>query len=449
MVSLGCAKNTVDAEMALAAVLGDSFSLALDPDDADLVLINTCGFIAPARDEARAVINEFLAAKKKSGGRLKLAVMGCWAERSATELAQEFPGLDAIWGLGIFPEIASAVGRVLAAREREEAGFGVLAQPFEGPRLISTPPSYSYLKISDGCDNRCSYCSIPDIRGPFRSRPRQSIVEEARILAGRGVGELVVIGQDTTLYGDEPAGEGITRLIEEILAAVSTPRIRLLYAHPAHLSSSLINLLVSEPRLCRYLDLPLQHVSDRMLKLMNRGYGRQRVEEITSRLDVKGFTLRTTLLTGFPGEQEEDFRTAQAWVAAGFAKHLGVFAYSPEAGTPAVSFPGMVPPAEAARRRDVLLALQREKTFAWLDSRRGESEEILVDKVAEDGWLEGRTIREAPEVDGVVRLAARASPGVFLTACIQGREEYDLIAVAREGKKPLRRPAKKVRHRRS
>ena len=442
MISLGCAKNTVDAEMALALALEGGFDLAIDPVDADIVLINTCGFIQPARDEAADVIREILDLKKRGGGRLKVAVMGCLAERSPLETEKDFAGIDAIWGLDIFATLPQALKRLMAGGGLDRAGFGKPAPVPEGPRLLSTPASYAYLKISDGCDNRCAYCAIPDIRGHFRSRQPDAVVEEARVLAGNGVGELVVISQDTTYYGrDRDDGVGIAELLERLLAAVDTPRIRLLYAHPAHFDNRLADMLCDEPRLCRYLDIPFQHVSERVLGLMGRHYGADRIQEILERFDNSGLTLRTTLLTGFPGEREEDFLETLQLVDSGRIQHVGVFAYSPEQGTPAYSMPDQVPAEEAERRRDLLLTAQRDSAFDWLDSRIGGEEMVLVDRRIDSDWVEGRTIREAPDADGSILLEGAFQPGDHVSACIAGREGYDLLARAAQGhaRKPERR----------
>lgn len=441
MISLGCAKNTVDAEMILAAALDDGFDLALDPSHADVVLVNTCGFIEPARQESRDVIEEMLTLKKRRKN-LKLAVMGCFSERAPDELAAAYPGIDALWGLDILPRLGDALRRLAGTRALDRDGFGKPARPLEGPRLISTPQSYAYLKISDGCDNRCAYCAIPDIRGPFRSRPPAAIVEEARVLEQQGARELVVISQDTTLYGrdlDRPDAT-IADLMEALLKTVSVPRLRLLYAHPAHLEDRLIGLLQSEPRLCGYLDIPFQHVSDRVLARMGRGYGRDRVEELLGRFAGGGVTVRTTIMTGFPGETEEDFLLALDLAKSGRIHHMGVFAYSPEEGTPAAAFADAVPAEEAERRRDAIMLAQRESAFAWLDSRIGGREEVLIDAKAGNGVLVGRTRREAPDADGVVYLDMRgAAPGDVVDACIDGREDYDLLAGAPDWEKPHRR----------
>ncbi|MDR1536364.1 MAG: MiaB/RimO family radical SAM methylthiotransferase [Planctomycetota bacterium] len=436
MASLGCAKNLVDAETMLGETLGGEFSLAVRPRDADVIVVNTCGFIEEARNEAREVIQGYLAIKKRSRGRIRVAAAGCWAEREPREILAEFPDLDAVWGLGIPSSLGEAIRRLLAGpngvpeADGHPAGSGA-RPPREGTRLLSTPASYAYLRLSDGCDNRCSYCAIPLIRGGLISRDPAAILEEARTLEAGGIRELVLIGQDTTAYGRDSgsAGAGLAWLLERLLRELSVPRLRLLYAHPARLDDRVADLLLNEPRLCGYLDLPIQHISDRILALMGRGYGRERVEEILDRFAGGGPTIRTTLLLGFPGEGEGDFLEALELVKTGRFRHLGAFAYSPERGTPARDLPGRVPPEEAGRRRDAILEAQREVAFAWLDSRIGGREEILADSRLENGrWL-ARSVHEAPDADGNIILDGFSGrSGQFVTACIKRREGYDLLA---------------------
>lgn len=427
LISLGCAKNLVDAETMLGETLGDDFELVLDPAAADVAVVNTCGFIEEARREAREVLEEMLAVKSRAKHDLKVVAAGCWSERDPDALLAEFPGLDAVWGLSIPSSLAASIRELY--RGRGAAGLGVPPGPREGARLVSTLPSHAYLRISDGCDNRCRYCAIPLIRGGLRSRRPEAVVEEARQLADQGARELVVISQDTTAYGHdlETPGTDLPALLEKLLAAVSVPRIRLLYAHPAHLDDRVISLVRDEPRLCGYLDLPIQHIADPVLERMGRGYGRERVLDILDRLGSR-VTLRTTLLVGFPGETEQDFREAMDLVAAGRFRQLGVFAYSPEKGTPAFDFDNPVPPEAARERRDALMAAQSRIAFAWLDSRVGGKEKVLVDSRLEGGWLSGRSVHEAPDADGCVLLrSARAAPGDIIETCIVSREGYDLV----------------------
>lgn len=442
MVSLGCAKNLVDAEIMLGETLGREFELELEPAAADVIIVNTCGFIEEAREEARATLREFLDVKRRSRRPIKVAAVGCWAERSPEELLREFPDLDAVWGLAVPSSLCERILGLVGGAP-EIACLGKPAVPREGTRLLATPPSFAYLRLSDGCDNRCRYCAIPLIRGGLRSRRPDAILEEAKILEDRGVRELVLIGQDVTAYGKDSGDPAITlaALLEQLLATVRLPRIRLLYAHPAHLDDRVLALLASERRLCRYLDLPIQHISDRILERMGRGYGGARVRELLDRLAVGGVTVRSTLLLGFPGEDEKDFQEVLDLVGEGRFQHLGAFAYSPERDTPAMELDGAVPAEEAARRRDAVLAAQRPAAFFWLDSRVGGVEPVLIDSLSEPGWTVGRGMGEAPDADGVVYVRGGGSaPGDIIDACIIGREGYDLIAEpAGEGKRRRRR----------
>ncbi|MDR1613303.1 MAG: 30S ribosomal protein S12 methylthiotransferase RimO [Planctomycetota bacterium] len=430
MTSLGCAKNLVDAEIALGGLLGDEHELALAPDMADVILVNTCGFIQSARDEAFAAIEEFIGLKRAFGGGILVAVMGCLAQRDPDQILRRFPELDAVWGLGVLGNIGGAMRDLLSSAPRpRKSHFDSEKYIFSGPRLVSTPSSFSYLKIADGCDNRCNYCAIPEIRGRMRSRSSAEILDEAKAFADRGMHELVIVAQDTTLYGKDLDGSaGLGSLLEKLLRTIDIPRIRILYAHPAHIGEDVAALLLSEPRLCGYLDLPVQHVSDRMLAAMGRGYGKDRVIDLCERFGGADFTLRTTLLTGFPGEKEADFLEMLDVVRSRRFKKLGVFAYSPEKGTPAFGMPDQVPAAEAERRRGEVLLCQRKAAFEWLDSRIGGEEQVLIDRDRGDGWSEGRTIREAPDADGVILLRGAVSPGMLVNACITGRNGYDLVS---------------------
>lgn len=443
MTSLGCVKNLVDAETMLGETLSDDYTLELDPGAADIVIINTCGFIEDAREESRETVAEFLELKKKRGGAMKVVAMGCLAQRYPERLREEFPQLDAVWGLSAPSALRQALADLDAGAGSAGGGGGGgtnvagIEPPCsirEGARLVTTMPSYAYLRIADGCDNRCRYCAIPLIRGGLRSREPDAVVAEAAGLADQGAKELVIIAQDTTAFqNDRPgdAGGGLARLLERLLEAVRVPRLRLLYAHPAHLDDAVCDLLLSEPRLCRYIDLPFQHCSDRVLRNMGRHYDKNRVLRLLERFGKPGFTLRTTFLVGFPGETEADFLELLDLVKTGCFQRLGAFAYSPEPGTPAFDGTPAVPPEEAARRRDALMAAQAKIAFRWLDRRVGGNERLLVDSVAEQGVRIARGMADAPDADGVVYLVGgNAKPGDLVDACIKGRDGYDLVAEA-------------------
>lgn len=442
MISLGCAKNLVDAETMLGETLGDDFSLAADPSLADIIIINTCGFIQEARDEAREAFEECIALKtseKQPRRKLKIVATGCWAQRDPQTLLDEFPDLDAVWGLGMASSLADALRALVSASPDSSPiqGIGNDGPVREGVRLVTTLPSFAYLRLADGCDNRCHYCAIPLIRGGMRSRQPEAVLEEARILADQGAQELVLIAQDTTAYGQDLKQPGATLadLLETLLRAVDIPRIRLLYAHPAHIDNRVIDLLRNQPRLCGYLDLPIQHASDRILAAMGRGYGKDRVLEILDRLGSE-VTVRSTLLLGYPGETEDDFREALDLVESGRFRHLGAFAYSPEPGTKAFDLPERIPPEVAAQRRDAVMEAQAEVAFTWLDSRIDNTEAVLIDARLDGKWLQGRSSHEAPDADGVVLVQdSRHGPGDIVMACIKERDGYDLIGVIKHPRK--------------
>lgn len=431
MISLGCAKNRVDTETMLGETLDDEFSLVVDPSFADVIIVNTCGFIEEAREEAAAVIEDCLDIKAQSKRKIRVVAAGCWAQREPEVLLGEFPGLDAVWGLDIASSLKDAI-RSLGA-DPAISGIGNEGPVREGVRLITTPPSFAYLRLSDGCDNRCHYCAIPLIRGGFRSRTPDAVVEEAKILADQGTKEIVLISQDTTAFAKDLGlpGVNLASLLERLLSELSVPRLRVLYAHPAHLDDRVIELIRTEPRLCGYLDLPIQHISDAVLQRMGRGYGKDRVYEIADKLgpDV---TLRTTLLLGYPGETEDEFAEALALVETGRFRHIGAFAYSPEPGTKAVALPDQIPADVAQLRRDEIMEAQADVAFDWLQSRLGQTEAVLIDDREDEDFAIGRSRHEAPDADGVIYIQdSKHQPGDIVMTCITGRDGYDLMGTSK------------------
>lgn len=435
LVSLGCAKNVIDGEQYLAELAEDGFELTTAAEDADLILVNTCGFIAAARAEAEAEISAALAAKRENPA-LKVVAMGCHAQRRGAELRRRFPELDGVFGLSVAGGLAKRCRAVLRGRA-QCCGLERRKAVPETARVVSTGASYAYLRLSDGCDNHCSYCAIPLIRGGLKSRPLDAVVAEAQALRAQGLAELVVIAQDVAAYGADRREEGgLERVTERLLAETDFPRIRLLYAHPAHLRPGVLRLIGAEPRLCGYLDLPLQHVNDRILKAMNRHYGRARIDEVYGWIHdlCPQIVLRSSAIVGFPGETDAEFAELLDFVRAGRLARLGAFAYSPEEGTPAAALPGRVPDDVAAARLEALMLAQQEVAFRALDARVGEACEVLVDEVQGGGRLAvGRSPAEAPEADGVVAVrlppsAPAAAPGAFLRARVTARDGYDLEA---------------------
>jgi len=302
----------------------------------------------------------------------------------------------------------------------------------EGTRLLTTPESYAYLRLAEGCDNLCSYCAIPLIRGHLRSRPEENILAEAAMLAENGAQELVLVAQDITAYGRETDGKShLAQLLRKILDCTNDVWIRLLYAHPAGLDDQTIELLADEPRLCGYLDLPVQHINTRILHKMNRHYDRAKVESVLENIRKKlpSAVLRSTVIVGFPGETAKEFDELLQFVKAGHFQHLGAFGYSPEIGTKAAELGEMLPESEIEQRLDAVLLAQQENAFKWLDSRLGKTGEILVDRQLSQNLWEGRSVAEAPEVDNVILInSTKILSGRRIRACLTARDGYDIKA---------------------
>lgn len=434
LLSLGCVKNEVDAETALGELVGEEFTLALSPEEADVVLINTCAFIEEARVEARETIEEMLAFKKD--GMPKVAVMGCYAQRYGAQVRKEYPEIDGVFGLAAYGRIAKYCYSMLKGKKIVE-GMSKNRPVAEGPRLISTPISYAYLRISDGCSNHCSYCAIPQIRGKHQSRDFQAVIGEAADLEDNGIKELVVIGQDITMFGKDYLEENsLDFLLDNLVGNTSKARIRLMYAHPAHITEEIVKKIGSEERVCSYLDLPIQHINSEILSKMNRKYDRARVEEVLGWFKeyAPEAPLRTSLIVGFPGETEEQFAELLDFVKAGHFQYLGAFPYSPEEDTKAVDFGDPVDEDVKMERLDLIMQAQQEVTFAWLDSRVGSELEVIVDQVMEDGGCICRSEFEAPEVDGIIFISPEELKGNSfqigdaVKVGITERYDYDLIA---------------------
>ena len=423
LASLGCAKNLVDSERLLAKLAAAGAIVGAAPEDADVIVVNTCGFIRPAKEESIEAIVEYSRLREEGSCR-KLVVMGCLAERYAEDLREGFPEVDAVFGIHQQDAVVAACGLVLP--DKGDPG-----------RLLVTPRHTAYLRISEGCDNRCSYCAIPLIRGGFASRPSQEILDEARRLVAGGVRELVVIAQDTTLYGTDLPNE---IRIHELLARLDEiPRvhwIRLLYTHPAHFTQELVDAYVSLSKLCPYVDVPLQHLSDRILRRMKRRVTQEQCLALIGALRsaVPGIAIRTTFLVGFPGETRAEFNELLRLARELRFDHLGAFAYSREEGTPAVRLPGQISERAKSRRlRDLMLA-QQEIAFERNRAMRGEVLGVVVDRPsAERGVWIARSRAQAPDVDGVTYLRGDGlRPGLFVQAKITGSRGYDLVARACE-----------------
>ena len=434
LLSLGCVKNEVDAETALGELVGEEFTLSLSPEDADVVLINTCAFIEPARIEARETIEEILAFKKN--GTPKVAVMGCYAQRYGAQIRQDYPEVDGVFGLAAYGRISKLCYSMLKGKKIVE-GMSKNRPVAEGPRLLSTPISYSYLRISDGCSNHCSYCAIPLIRGKHQSRDFQTVIGEAADLDDNGIKELVIIGQDITMYAQDHFTKGsLDFLLDNLTGNTSNCRLRLMYAHPAHMHEEIVQKIGSVNRICSYLDLPIQHINTEILAKMNRKYDRAKVEEILSWFNEQApnAVLRTSVIVGFPGETEEQFNELLEFVKEGHFKYLGAFAYSPEEDTKAADMADQVAEDTKQKRLDLIMQAQQGVTFSWLDSRVGSKLEVIVDELTEDGGYICRSEYEAPEVDGIIFVPANEtsgneySVGDTIPVTIFERYDYDLIA---------------------
>ena len=418
---MGCPKNQVDSEHVLGSLTEAGYGLTTEPRSADLIVITTCAFLQSAVRESEAAIEEALKLKQESRSK-KVVVAGCLVERYGKDLKNKFPSVDLWVPLASMPQIP----RLLSASSARLRSSSFIPHPSSFPRVLSTPRHFAYLKIADGCDNRCLYCMIPDIRGPFRSRPLHDIVAEARDLAHAGVKELILVAQDTTLYGKDLGGRSLlAQLLTELGKLDAVRWLRLMYTHPAHITEDVIDQFASNPKLCRYIDLPIQHVADHLLDKMNRRYTRQDVELVLEALRaIPDMHIRTTIIVGLPGETERDFDELLAFVRAARFDRLSCYAYSPEPGTKAARLPAQVSPAVKKERVRRLMLAQAVISRANLKKLVGRKLMVLVDSPGI-----GRTQWEAPEIDGVVKLSGRkVRPGSLVTALVTASSTHDLTA---------------------
>ncbi len=431
MVSLGCPKNQMDAELMLAKLEQAGYEITAESGLAEVVIVNTCGFIEDAKRESIDNILEFAQLKKEKQIK-RIIVTGCLAERYREELVTELPECDCVLGLG-------ANGDIVEAVERAMAGDTLYSFPpktcwsLEGDRLQTTPHFFAYLRIADGCDNRCTYCAIPLIRGGLRSRPMENILAEAQKLVADGVKELVVIAQDTTVYGQDLYGEArLPVLLRELCRIDGLRWIRILYAYPEHITEELLDVMATEDKVLPYIDMPLQHASGKVLAAMNRPGDRASLTALVRRMRerVPDITLRTTVMVGFPGETEEDFEELCEFIEEAHFERLGCFAYSAEEGTPAAMMENQVPDKVKNKRRDIVMEQQTRISDRYNESRIGRTLTVLVesfDKYAEC-WF-GRGVGDAPDIDGKVFFTAtkRVSPGDFVEVTVTDTMDWDLI----------------------
>jgi ribosomal protein S12 methylthiotransferase len=430
MISLGCPKNQVDAEQMLGVLAGSGFEITSDQVAADVIVVNTCGFIESAKEESIEAVLD--AAKMKKEGRCsRVIIAGCLAQRYRDELLKELPEVDAVVGTAEISRIGD-ICRTVLAEKKQILEVSSPAMVYGLPRLSTTPRHYRYLKIAEGCSNRCSYCAIPVIRGAFTSRPYASILDEAKRLADEGAKELVLLAQDSTGYRD---GEANLPLLLRALTRIDGIQwIRLMYAYPGRINKQLMAVMAGEEKICKYLDVPIQHFDAGVLEAMNR---RGTPEDIKRTIDelrklVPGIALRTSLIVGFPGETEAAFKRLLSYVKETAFEHLGVFTYSPEEGTPASAFKPRVPLDVAEDRRDRIMKAQSKISLAKNRGLIGSKQRVLVDGV-EDLALMGRLQTQAPEIDGVVYLSeTEAEPGEFVEVTITDATEYDLMGMFSE-----------------
>lgn len=432
MVSLGCPKNQMDAELMLAKLEQAGFELVAESGLADVVIVNTCGFIEDAKKESIENILEF--AQLKQEGRIqRIIVTGCLAERYQDELVTELPECDGVLGLGANGDIVEAVRRVMSGEKTvrfPDKGCWSL----EGDRLQTTPSFFAYLRIGDGCNNCCTYCAIPSIRGRLRSRPMESLLAEAEKLAADGVKELILVAQDTTLYGTDLYGEArLPQLLRGLCGIEGIRWIRLLYCYPEHITDELLDVMAAEDKVLNYMDIPIQHVSGKVLAAMNRTGDARTLRELVAHIrdKVPGIVLRTTVMTGFPGEGEAEFVELCQFIQDVKFERLGCFAFSPEEGTVAASLPGQIEEEEKQRRRDIVMEEQTRISDAYNQAQVGKTIPVLVesyDRYAEC-WF-GRSEGDAPDIDGKVFFSCprgAVQPGRLVQVNITDAMDWDLM----------------------
>lgn len=428
MISLGCSKNQVDAERLLAVLAREGYEICSDMTECDAVIVNTCGFIEDAKKESIDTILECCAAKGE--GRLKcVAVTGCLAERYRAELASEIPEVDVVLGLGGNRRIGEAIREAVKGNHFIEYGEKE-SLSMEGERILANEPWFAYVKVAEGCDNRCSYCAIPLIRGRFRSRPMENILEECRRLAESGVTELNLVAQDTTRYGEDLYGESrLPELIDAVCALEKVHWVRVLYCYPDRVTDRLIETIARQPKAVHYFDIPVQHASAHVLRDMNRRGDKQSILELcrSIRERIPDVVLRTTLIAGFPTETEQDFAELCELVEEARFDRLGCFAYSQEEDTPAGAMEQL--PEELRRRRaEIVMELQMSAAFDFADRCVGHTLEVLVEGY-EDGQYFGRSYMDAPDIDTKVYFTSEEelTPGSYVPVLITDACEYDLI----------------------
>lgn len=436
-VSLGCPKNLVDSERMLGLLKLDGYQMVQDPQGADFVVVNTCGFIERAREESFGVIREMIELKR-AGGIKGLIVSGCLAEREKDALLEKCPEIDHLVGVFGREQVTKVADRLIGGLAEQRTVFqpAPVVALSDRSRLRITPRHFAFLKISEGCDRLCTFCAIPKMRGKHATKPIEEVVAEARELAADGVRELNIVAQDTTYYGMDLYGEPrLVPLLKELEQVEGIEWIRLMYLYPMYFSEELIQTIAGSRKIVPYLDLPLQHINDTMLKRMQRRVSREQTESLLARLReaIGNLVLRTTFITGFPGETDQQFEELMEFVGQQRFERLGVFTYSYEADTPSAKLPDHLPEEVKAERRDRLMAVQQELAFDWNEQQVGRKLDVLIDEPIEgekNAWV-GRSYADAPDVDGLVYVTGKKLRAGQIVPCeIVAVRDYDLIGAA-------------------
>ena len=427
-VSLGCNKNRVDTETALGLLKEKGYRITGDPAEADILLVNTCGFIDPAKEESINTILE-MAEYKQTGRCRVLVVTGCLSQRYSGDLMKELPEIDVLLGVNQYEQLPAAIEEALKKQNRpclcaDDHGY------YEHDRVLTTPSYSAYIRIGEGCSNRCTFCAIPMIRGPYRSRNEDAILREIASLAAGGVREHILVAQDTTRYGTEDHPHTtLPDLMRKAAAIDGVDWLRVLYCYPDETNDALLDVLAETDNVCPYLDIPIQHINADLQHHMHRRGTREDILRCVRGARDRGLTLRTSLIVGFPGETEDQFKELLDFVEETEFDRLGAFAYSPEEGTPAAKMPDQIPEEIKQERLDRLMTLQQKISLKRNRARIGDIEQVLVTDTDGRGNVLGRSSREAPETDGEIYIAcgnARPEPGQFIPVRIDSAEEYDL-----------------------
>ena len=431
MISLGCNKNRVDSETALGLLSSHGYVLTADPAEADILMVNTCGFIGPAKEESIEAILDM--ARYKTEGRCKLLVVtGCLAQRYEKDLMDEIPEIDLMLGVNQYDQLPSLIENALNGDVRVTY-CGERYDFFEHERVLTTPSYSAYVRIGDGCDNRCAFCAIPLIRGPYRSRRQEDVLAEMKRLAQAGVREHILVAQDTTRYGtDWQKHSALPELMSRAADISGVDWLRVLYCYPDETDERLLDVIASRDNICKYLDLPIQHINDDMLRRMHRRGNSSDIRRCLRLARERGMVLRTSIIVGFPGESEAQFQELLDFVEEAQFDRLGAFAFSPEEGTPAALMSGQVPEIVRQERLDRLMTLQAGISLKRNQARVGGTEKVLVTDVGEDGMVLGRSQWEAPETDGEILFRTEGSLpeiGSFVNVRLTGADTYDLMGV--------------------